>query len=132
MGLWRGSVYSAMSRSFWILRPASERKGQWAPTPLRYSFVGEDSPWNNVRSHIKFFLIFSRCRLPCLLAGASSKSIDSRPPQHRAARYHTSPIRKSAHTRRCGKLQSGRTSAPGHHKLRQVPTGSGISSSTKL
>ena len=28
MGLWRGSVYSAMSRSFWTDRPASERKGQ--------------------------------------------------------------------------------------------------------
>ena len=27
------------SRSFWTLRPGSERKGQWAPTPLRYSFV---------------------------------------------------------------------------------------------
>ena len=32
-------MYSAMSRSFWTIRPASERKGQWAPTPLRYSFV---------------------------------------------------------------------------------------------
>ena len=32
-------MYSAMSRSFWTLRPGSERKGQWAPTPLRYSFV---------------------------------------------------------------------------------------------
>jgi hypothetical protein len=31
--------YSAMSRSFCTIRPASERKGQWAPTPLRYSFV---------------------------------------------------------------------------------------------
>src|ERR687891_132102 len=39
MGSWTGSVYSAMSRSFWMTRPASERKGQWAPTPLRYSFV---------------------------------------------------------------------------------------------
>jgi hypothetical protein len=34
-------VYAAMSRSFRTIRPASERKGQWAPTPLRYSFVSE-------------------------------------------------------------------------------------------
>src|SRR6266404_2044920 len=39
IGLWRGSVYSAMSRSFWTIRLTSERKGQWAPTPVRYSFV---------------------------------------------------------------------------------------------
>jgi hypothetical protein len=39
MGLWSGSVYSAMSRSFWTIRRVSERKGQWPPTPLRYSFV---------------------------------------------------------------------------------------------
>jgi hypothetical protein len=26
---------SAMSRSFWTIRLTSERKGQWAPTPLR-------------------------------------------------------------------------------------------------
>jgi hypothetical protein len=39
MGLLTGLVHSAMSRSFWTIRPASERRGQWAPTPLRYSFV---------------------------------------------------------------------------------------------
>ena len=32
-------MYSAISRSFWIVRPTSERKGQWAPTPVRYSLV---------------------------------------------------------------------------------------------
>jgi hypothetical protein len=32
-----GSVYSWMSSSFWILRPASERKVHWAPTELRNS-----------------------------------------------------------------------------------------------
>ncbi len=30
MGLWRGFVYSAMSRSFCTMRPASERKGNGA------------------------------------------------------------------------------------------------------
>src|SRR5271170_3552637 len=39
IGLWSGSVYSAMSRSFWIVRRTSERKGQCAPMPVRYSFV---------------------------------------------------------------------------------------------
>src|SRR5580700_3198769 len=28
IGLWTGSVYSAMSRSFWTMRLVSERKGQ--------------------------------------------------------------------------------------------------------
>src|SRR5438034_2643635 len=31
--------YSAISRSFWIFRAESERKGQCAPTPVRYSLV---------------------------------------------------------------------------------------------
>src|SRR5215472_775107 len=39
MGLWTGSVYLAVSRFCWTLRVGSERKGQWAPTPWRYSFV---------------------------------------------------------------------------------------------
>jgi hypothetical protein len=43
MGLWRGSVYSAMSR-FLDIRFISERKGQAdAATPLRYSFVSVTS-----------------------------------------------------------------------------------------
>src|SRR6516165_7249359 len=39
VGLWAGSVYCAISRSFWTIRPASERNRRWAPTPVRYSFV---------------------------------------------------------------------------------------------
>ena len=39
MRLWVGSVYSAMSRSFWTTQATSERNVQWAPTPIRYSFV---------------------------------------------------------------------------------------------
>ncbi|HUN35954.1 MAG TPA: hypothetical protein VMU95_28485 [Trebonia sp.] len=37
IGLFSGSVYSAMSRSFWIVRPGSERKVHWAPTDARNS-----------------------------------------------------------------------------------------------
>ena len=62
----------------------------------------------------------SRCRLPRLPGGASSKSIGSLPPEVRAARDHTSPTRKSTRTRRYGKLRSGKTSAPGRHRLRRA------------
>ncbi len=38
IGLCVGSVYSAMSRSFCTFRATSERKVQWASTPVRNSF----------------------------------------------------------------------------------------------
>src|SRR5215210_43389 len=37
MGSLSGSVYSWMSRSFWMVRPGSERKVHWAPTDARNS-----------------------------------------------------------------------------------------------
>ena len=39
IGLCSGSVYSWMSRSFWTVRSGSERKGHWAPTEARNSWV---------------------------------------------------------------------------------------------
>ena len=39
IGLWTGSVYSAMSRSCWTFRSGSERNGQCAPTPARNSLL---------------------------------------------------------------------------------------------
>ena len=66
----------------------------------------------------------SRCRLPYLLGDASSKSTGFPPPEARAARDHTSPTRKSTRTRRYGKLQSGKTSAPGRRRLPRAPAGS--------
>ena len=37
IGSWSGSVYSWMSRSFWIVRPGSDRNVHWAPTDARNS-----------------------------------------------------------------------------------------------
>jgi hypothetical protein len=37
IGLCSGSVYSAMSRSFCIVRPGSDRNVHWAPTEARNS-----------------------------------------------------------------------------------------------
>src|ERR1700729_3888317 len=42
IGLWSGSVYSAMSRSFWTTRLGSERKGQCANKP-GLQFNGHDT-----------------------------------------------------------------------------------------
>ena len=38
IGSFSGSVYSWMSRSFWTIRPGSERKGHCAPTEARNSW----------------------------------------------------------------------------------------------
>ena len=38
IGSLSGSVYSWMSRSFWTMRPGSERKGHSAPTEARNSW----------------------------------------------------------------------------------------------
>ena len=61
--------------------------------------------------------LHSKCQLWCLPGGASSKSIRFRPPEVRAARDHTSPTRKSAHSRNCDRRPYGTTNERERRKL---------------
>ena len=72
--------YSAMSRSFWTIRLTSERKGQWAPTPLRYVRLSDVVGANRGQPAIADLQLTMECNkpfsLPAVLRAETSAAED--------------------------------------------------------